>query len=242
MAGHFWSLAVEEQFYLVWPWVVLATPSRWLVRLLRLLLGVAVIARITVVLMHLPPQIGHTYENFTITRMDGLVAGALIALIVREAGAIATRRRAAMGWMIACGALFALLQIYAPTKQVGYIFRYTAVAGCAASALLLLVASPTAGATRLLGARWLTWIGARSYGIYVIHLPIVMWLAARGLPSYAVLVGGLAITIALAALSWSVLERPFLLLKARWPMANLPGRRAAQPGYTGIVGASTVPR
>ena len=227
MAGHFWSLAVEEQFYLVWPWLVLALPRPWLARTLKTFLVVAVVARIVVVFMHLPPQIGHTYENFTVTRMDGLVAGSLVALCARAEGGLARYGRRATGWLIACGALFLLLQIYAPTKQLGYIFRYAALAGFTASAVLLILASPTGLVSRLLGGRWLTWIGARSYGIYVIHLPIVLWLAARGLPAIVVLAVALGITLALAAVSWTVLESPLLAMKSRWPMmrpdARTPG-------------------
>ena len=224
MAAHFWSLAVEEQFYLVWPWLALALPRPWLVRVLKTLLVLAIVARIVVVLMHLPPQIGHTYENFTITRMDGLVAGSLVALCARAEGGLARYVRRATGWLIACGALFLVLQIYAPTKQVGYVFRYAALAGCTASALLLILSSPAGLASRLLGARWLTWIGARSYGVYVIHLPVVLWLAARALPPVAVLAGALGITLVLAALSWMVLESPILAMKSRWPMLGSESR------------------
>lgn len=236
MAAHFWSLAVEEQFYLVWPWLVLALPRPWLVRTLKTLLVLAIVARIVIVFMHLPPQIGHTYENFTVTRMDGLVAGSLVALCARAEGGLARYRRRATGWLIACGTLFLLLQIYAPTKQVGYIFRYAALAGCTASALLLILSSPTGLVSRLLGARWLGWIGARSYGVYVIHLPIVIWLTARALPAVAVLAGALGITLALAALSWTVLESRMLALKSRWPMMGSEGRTSL-PGFAATVDA-----
>jgi peptidoglycan/LPS O-acetylase OafA/YrhL len=227
MAAHFWSLAVEEQFYLVWPWLVLALPRPWLVRVLKTLLVLAIVSRIAIVLLHLPPQIGHTYENFTVTRMDGLVAGSLVALCARAEGGLARYMRRAIGWLIACGALFVLLQIYAPTKQLGYVFRYAALAGCTASALLLILSSPTSPVSRLLGARWLTWIGARSYAVYVIHLPIVLWLAARALAPLAVLAAGLGITLALAAVSWAVLESPFLAMKSRWPMMGSDARTQA---------------
>jgi peptidoglycan/LPS O-acetylase OafA/YrhL len=84
--------------------------------------------------------------------------------------------------------------------------------------------------SRLLGARWLTWIGARSYGVYVIHLPIVMWLAARAFPPLAVLAGALGITLALAAVSWTVLEAPLLAMKSRWPMMG-PDAQTPVPAF-----------
>ncbi len=220
MAGHFWSLAVEEQFYLVWPWLILATPRARLGRVLKSLLAVAPLARLAIVLLHLPPQIGHVYENLTLTRMDGLLAGALVALLARESGGLARHRRGSMIWLTTCGTLFGLLHLYAPTKQIGYLLRYPAIAGFAASGLLLLVSSPAGRGSRLLGARWLAWLGTRSYGIYVIHLPVVMWLAARGLAPWLVFVAGSSVTMALAAVSWVALERPFLSMKSRWKMAG----------------------
>lgn len=218
MAAHFWSLAVEEQFYLVWPWVLLAIPRHRLNSVLRGLLLTAVMARVAVTAMGLPPQVGHVYQDLTITRMDGLVAGSLVALLARDATGLLPRRRGAAMWLVACGILFVLLQWYLPTKKVGYVFRYSAFAGCAASALVLLLSASQSSVSRMLSARWLTWVGTRSYGVYVIHLPVVKWLIGRGLAPALVLTEGLVITLILAALSWVVLERPLLAYKVRWPM------------------------
>ncbi len=218
MAGHFWSLAVEEQFYLCWPWIVLATPRHRLGTLLRVLLVAAFVVRIVVLVMQLPPQVGHIYQNLTLARMDGLVAGSLLALLERSEGGLARHAAAARTWLVACGALFVLLELFAPTRAFAYVLRYSAVAGVAAAALLLILASPGGVATRVLGMRWLRWTGTRSYGVYLIHLPVVLWLGARGLAPAVVLVAGLAVTLALAAMSWDLLERPLLAHKRRWPM------------------------
>jgi peptidoglycan/LPS O-acetylase OafA/YrhL len=79
--SHFWTLAIEEQFYLVWPWLVKVTSAR---TLLRVCVGVECIAlamRVTWVSLGYDPEGAY---RFTLTRADSLTVGAAVAILMRD--------------------------------------------------------------------------------------------------------------------------------------------------------------
>jgi peptidoglycan/LPS O-acetylase OafA/YrhL len=227
---HFWSLAVEEQFYLVWPFVVRAVaPSR----LLRLTAGVvasALAIRIGLRAAGLTPTAAY---QWTIARMDALAAGAALATLLRlpEMPAAVERRWRAIS---ACGALAAIAAVVVTrglprnalaTQTVGFsllalAFTYFVLAGVRADA-----AGGAGGAL----ARVLRWaplrsLGKYSYGMYVFHVPVHLLLSQQvasrwtsppvGLATgIAYMIVATVVTYLAAVASYHLFEKHFLALK-----------------------------
>jgi peptidoglycan/LPS O-acetylase OafA/YrhL len=228
--AHLWSLATEEQFYLLWPWIVVLLPRRvlpWLV--------VAAIALAPAVRVLLLAGTSHGGGEPPIalwvlpsTAFDALGCGALLALWRQDAAARARLQRA--------GAVaFALWCIATLLARVGD------VPGLAYADLTLVPVLWTLACSALVDAAWrgvggmagavldhrvLRYLGRISYGIYLYHLPVywALYAAAERLRLPVPADGpvkfllGSALAIGVAALSWHQLERPVHRLKRRWPL------------------------
>jgi peptidoglycan/LPS O-acetylase OafA/YrhL len=224
---HLWSLAIEEQFYLVWPLLVYLAPRRWMVAIAGAIVIGAPLLR--ALLLHTGTSEVSVYE-FTPCRLDTLALGALCAVLVRTQSEASVRRAAT--WMMALGAL-ALVAVLARVHRLEAEDDLVQIVGLSALALLF-GGVVVRGA---LGVRWLshpalTTVGKYSYGIYVFHA-LLYPLYRRIIPNDTA-VGSLALavlmfvaTFVIAAASWHVFERRFLALKDRF--APTPGRAEAVP-------------
>ena len=215
--NHFWSLAVEEHFYLVWPLVIFCCSTR---AAMRVCLGAMLLALGLRCLLVLRGD-AVAAEALTPCRMDALAAGAWVALAAREWGL----RRLAKGATIAAAtSLTALVAVHGWDASV-YSIRYTLYASLFAAVIVLAVGvSPTAMGGRLVSHRLLRFFGKYSYGLYVFQ-GIVAVLAAPfldrlvrlcGSPlvgTLAFLLVGSATSLGLALVSWHLYERRFLALK-----------------------------
>lgn len=243
--SHFWSLAVEEQFYLGWPLVVLAARGRRLAWVAGALVLAGPLLRAWVVYGTGWPA-GSAYR-VTPGRLDELALGALLAVALRDER---LRPRLLAAWPALAGvgaAGFAVLGLWngpfdmhrAPLELWSHTFLGLAFAG------LLVAAVATEGTEaplqRLLRSRPLQALGRVSYGVYVVHyfvhLAALAWLAARpwgaallagraGYALYAAL--GAWASVALAEVSWRLVERPALSLK-RFFVVRRPESPAASP-------------
>ncbi len=217
--GHFWSLAVEEQFYLVWPVLLFFTPVRRMPAVFVSILCASFLFRLALFLLNLPSR----YAYFlTPARVEDLCFGALAAWILRDPPSLAwLRPRAArMAWMFAvlCAAAYAMGKGFEANKWPVLLFGTTAVCGLTA---LALIQSSIEIRPRWWGTAGLRWLGTYSYGIYVFHQPIIVALDSRltgvPLPQYAaVMVGAMALSCMAAWLSFQLFERHFLRLKSHF--------------------------
>jgi len=223
-AGHFWSLAVEEQFYLLWPLVIVVlgrTVKSPAGRTKVLLAGAAAIAvyRATRVGIYTDERINFGLD----TRMDSLMTGAALACFVQSlpGGRLPDVAGKWLGRVVAplmLAALFAVINTvtwYSP--WMGWI-GYALVAGAAALVVLDLVAGGHSWLGRLLAARPMVFGGRISYGLYLYHLPV--YYAVENLMPAAPLTLRLAVKVTvsllLAAASFHWIEQRFLKLKSRF--------------------------
>jgi peptidoglycan/LPS O-acetylase OafA/YrhL len=216
-----WSLAVEEQFYLLWPLLVVLVVVR-IPRIARLL-GLGAVAAASAGWMALAySPVGPTRVYYgTDTHAFGLALGAFLAVLLLDRGILGSEmatRRARWGLALAGGfaiaALVALAVVLQGDLEVTYRGGLVLVAGLTAVviAALLVPGSPVARALDLAPIRW---VGARSYGIYLWHWPVFVLLGSA-LPTWpregpaAWLLGAIAVAITMVAAtaSYRFVEQP----------------------------------
>jgi peptidoglycan/LPS O-acetylase OafA/YrhL len=238
---HFWSLAVEEQFYLAWPLVVVLGSAAGSRKRSLFVAGAAVLVAPLCrwwMLTH-GGEIG-AYV-FTVARCDTLALGALLALAYRSAAwatvaPIARRWGSAplTRWLGVLVALLALVGVSAPDGgPYGMGLQTAGYSLIALTSLVLItcaIAAPaSAPLSRALRRPWLIAVGRRSYAIYLFQGPIVEAMkrldprTVLGWCAYAIATA--AVTYGLAALSWRYLERPILAYKRAFPYGSLSARR-----------------
>ena len=230
--GHFWSLCVEEQFYLVWPFVVYTVRRR--VVLMRICMAVIVampLLRWLLTLVVRPEVLRlELFYRSLPTRLDALLIGGLVALLLR--GPEQERlRRWRRGLVVTTSVLFVAaywvavpgmgLPFYgSATNWVG-IFGFTLIDLFAAGVILECI-HPGSALGRVLSWRPLRGLGVISYGFYVYHdllHDFFGWAAARMVPDAvypATVVFALVGTGMMATVSYWLLERPMLRLKDRF--------------------------
>ncbi|MBO9650127.1 MAG: acyltransferase [Variovorax sp.] len=203
-----WSLAVEEHFYVLWP---LALPfvlrARDPVRVMLMLYLVAFMWR----LFNLATVGWYpTYFRFD-TRASGIILGCMLALMPTEAPPKYAGIAAILLLLLAAAppswGLMYGLGLAAPVAEVG-------------AAILVLCAFHSNRESRLLAWAPLAYLGRLSYGVYLWHAPLMFWMRERGFSRLAILIGGSALAVALAALSYHLIDRPVRIrgraALARW--------------------------
>jgi peptidoglycan/LPS O-acetylase OafA/YrhL len=221
--SHLWSLSIEEQFYLIWPWVILLIPRRLL---LHGIIFAIIVGPATKLIMGLNGWSDAAIRYFTLACLDTLALGGALAYFVDRRGLAAVSSSPILKWM---------LWISLPMVILGLLLRITG--DTPLERLLLLMSGRTlffgwvvikaANGFRGIAGRFLAWrpivyLGTISYGLYLLHKPIPLLLRNAGLqvdkvsPFLMFLVyTGLAIII--ASLSWHLFETPINSLKRRFP-------------------------
>jgi len=213
---HFWSLAIEEQFYLVMPLVVLALLALGKGSWRFLATALAVLISLSVGLSVLLSATGASDDRIyfgTDTRAAELLLGALLAVLISIRGSFtfegAKGDRVRVVGAVALGLsvlLWATVTIAQPILYVGGFGLY----GVMTAAVVLAAVQPSGVVRTVLAWRPLVLVGLVSYGAYLYHWPIYLWLSDErtGLDGVALLALRLAVTAAVAAASYVLVERP----------------------------------
>ncbi len=224
--GHFWSLAVEEQFYLLCPLVMWLFPDR------RKLIGIAISLvalscglRFAAPLLSLPTK---AVLFFTPTRADAIILGVLLALIREDA--IYDRIEPLAKWIALTGlATVVLLYVWEGQDwSKTYLGEniWIPLVNVIAAAIVIAVMEEKSFMNRACSQRWVCWLGSLSYSAYVFHLTfspfflnaVTARLSLHMRQSFAVLTSGafaFTVTLLLSILSHRFIERPIMNLKQR---------------------------
>jgi peptidoglycan/LPS O-acetylase OafA/YrhL len=204
-----WSLAVEEQFYIFWPFVVLLLPERLLA-----LVAAALIVLVPVLRAVATPWFDSYWPIYYLTpfRMDLLAAGALIAVLVRrDRHALEPFKPAAVIFFFAALATLAWLHLHYPrfratnTPLSNALLYSVSLVLCTSTVVIALQAKGLV--LRILSHPVLVYIGTISYTIYLIHLTFLYAVWPLGHGRYASAAIALALTLAYASASWFLFEK-----------------------------------
>ena len=213
---HLWSLAVEEQFYIIFPalfiWL-LVRGGRNTTR--NVLLAVALGSAVWMAILYEPSTDPSRVYYGTDTRLSGLLLGAMLAVVWTPWRSLSTPSRAAgpvlnsagIGALLLLGWFFTRVNEFDPFVYRGGFLLLDVV--CVV--LIAVLVHPSARLSKLLALGPLVWIGVRSYSIYLWHWPIFMFtrpeldVPLTGWPLFALRVG---LTLAAAELSYRFVEQP----------------------------------
>ena len=238
--GHLWSLAVEEQFYFLWPLVVWSCRSRRvLLRVTCSLIGICCITRLAARWIHLSPL----FCYFTTpTRVDGILLGVLLALIRHDD--IYKRLEPFAKYFALAGVAGTMALAIGSEFPLGLPFSYRRVVfeiplvNLTAAAIIMAVLEDGSLLKRICSFRWICWIGSLSYGLYIFHFLYRDWFVSsfsnyleHYVPVYMAtiltVVVAFCFTLLLAVLSYRFVERPAMNLKKRIKYGAIRSRGAS---------------
>jgi peptidoglycan/LPS O-acetylase OafA/YrhL len=229
---HMWTLAIEEQFYLVWPLVVYVAmkAGRGSLRVLTAVCGLGIVASIAVMAkVYTPGDPLRAYYG-TDARAHTILFGALLAiLLVSWTPSDAAKRRLVIAGSIAFVVMLAAWNLATGTSSRYY---HGGSALYAALACIVIAGALQPGVLRrILSFEPLPWIGRLSYGIYLFHWPIIVWLVPSRVHIYGWPLNALrlALTFFCATLSFYLVELPIRERRLpRWPWQPQQARDTAR--------------
>ncbi len=221
--GHTWSLSIEEQFYIVWPTVLVL-----LLRLSNKRHHILVVAASTALLswmlrlyLSMNGSSPIRLYNGLDTRADALMVGCTLGVVLVSG----------LGSENAYKTLQKHLVILGPLSMIGLLtfsvivywgdpwmfhYGYFIVELLTAVLVLDLLINQKSIIRKLLVTRWLVWVGSISYGLYIWHFPIYRTLHAMGVRGSTFIVLSLFISFTIATLSYYAMEKPILKFKKRF--------------------------
>ncbi len=225
---HLWSLAIEEQFYAFWPLLVfgmLALHRRWGTSKTAVKSGapigmmvftglLAIASALTMARLFVPGGIDNTraYEG-TDGRIAPILVGCLTAMLMPlgEIGKGGRFRRIVLEIVGVISAALVVAVVLRTDEYSPFLYRGgESLVSVASAALIIAAGHPSTFIGKAFGFAPLQWFGARTYGVYLWHLPVIAFMPASMFEGRPVARGALqlGLIIALAALSWTLVEDP----------------------------------
>ena len=220
-----WSLAVEEQFYLVWPIIILLVSEKVLLRL-----AIAAVVLTPLLRVLCTPLFSSHFDIYMLTpfRADLLCAGAVMAILWKNRSARfeqLCRTRAWLGVIVGFG-LLGLSQTWPPCRIIantrtsnGLVYSLSLIGSVS---LLAWVLADRSWFTRFLSSRPMRYIGEISYTLYLVHVIVVFLLWPHIHSPFLLFITVSAGSVVWASLSWFLMERPLIRFAARGDHRKLP--------------------
>lgn len=215
--GHLWSLAIEEQFYLLWP-VILIIGLHFVPKRGKLTLLVTVGAAASILAMGLIYKPGADPSRVyygTDTRAFALLIGAIFAIgfpSCKLSEQISAKRRFALDIMGGSGLLGVLIMIWKTNEyQASLYVGGLAVFSVISAIVIVVLAHPASSVAKFIGCKPFRWIGIRSYSLYLWHYPVIILTnptVDTGEFNGSRIVFQIAVSFLLAELSWKFVEDP----------------------------------
>jgi peptidoglycan/LPS O-acetylase OafA/YrhL len=221
--NHLWSLSVEEQFYIFWPFLLLLgvmlvherpLPSGVRPRLALITITGAIVSSIAMAILYHPSLDPSRIYYGTDTRAGGLLFGCALAMVWpsrRLSRRIARQARNTLDGLGVLGLLIMGLMIWRTGQFSSFLYQGGFVVLSLATVLVLMpLTHPACRLGKWLGVRPLRWIGVRSYGIYLWQTPIIVLTSSNSVHAESLVGKGaqVAAIFAAAAISWRFIEEP----------------------------------
>lgn len=215
--GHLWSLSIEEQFYVIWPIILLVclrfAPRRG--KLLLCMLVLAMISAVAMALMYVPGTDPSRVYYGTDTRAFAILFGAALAVVRpswKIGGTISPLRRTSLDIIGTLGLFILILLIYRTNEfddslyQFGFLFL-----SLLSNVIVAVLVHPASRLGKILGCRPLTWLGQHSYSLYIWHYPVIILMqpeaSTEGL-QFRQIILRFVIIMLLSTLSYKFIEEP----------------------------------
>jgi peptidoglycan/LPS O-acetylase OafA/YrhL len=226
--GHLWSLAVEEQFYLLWAPMLVLLLRRGRRTAVAGALVLAAASFIDVVWLHHAHATTPWVFYSTDTRSGAFLIGGALGLVWSGQAVVARwwRRLCTPVVLATVGLMAWSAWVFDHSVSVAVYGSAWVVASLAAPLMIMALVDSRAGTTSLLSHPIVTYIGRRSYALYLWHYVWLTWLRGLGLVGVAL---ALVATLACAELSWRVIETPALRLKGRLAAEGPTGVETGSP-------------
>jgi len=211
---HFWSLAIEEHFYMFWPFVVLYGKMQNLFTAVFLLIGISIVTRILLV------QGQYETYFFTFARLDEISLGCLLAILERK-GVLAewSLQKVQIAFILVLGAAGVLwFQFSSLANPIIQVVKYQFISITYFLAVAWVIMAPQQKLIiRLLSSKFMVFTGSISYGIYVYQAIAIEWVKHYNIQNNFLFFASVTAAIySIATLSFYLIEKPILGLKSRF--------------------------
>jgi len=251
--GHLWSLSVEEQFYVMWP-LLLVIGLKFASRrgkLALLILAGAALSALAMAMIYVPGTDPSRVYYGTDTRAFALLIGAALAVVwpsQKLNDRVSTAARNTLDIVGGIGIMALLVFIYQTVEYDDWLYRGGLLfLSLIAAAVIAVLAHPASRVGKMMGCKPLRWLGVRSYSLYIWHYPVIILTSPdvnTNETGVTRIILQLTASLILAAISYRYIEEPFRRGRVRlhWKISYSPlRRRVLSVILTAIVPAILIP-